>query len=245
VSPQAKMLMETNGVTVPIKVIPLYYRPEELEVKPISKNKIIFYHESSFEARKGTDIIQEAFIRAFSDNEYTDKVKLIMKGLPSDISRENDKPFNIEEVKKDYKKIPEIQRLSILLPQSEFIWGVADIYLGLSRMEGFGLPIMRMQALGKEVVVLDNEFSGYNEYLDKSNAYFIPTKQVLAVEEKSWFYNKDTNTWVEPSIDDTINKLKEVITNFNNNKKINDLSFDYTKFSIDTVYKQYYEILNN
>src|ERR1035437_3155476 len=124
-----KKILQKNGVIIPIKVIPNYYKNNLFEKpiyqqieKYIPNDKIIFYHESSFDKRKGIELMYEGFVRAFADSPSANEVVLIVKDLPY-----NNFSFNINEdlkkqtiqLQKSYQHPPVIKKFSCMLTQSE------------------------------------------------------------------------------------------------------------------------------
>ena len=201
-----KNIMLQNGVGVPIKVIPNYYKPNLFEKKIwssieryIPNDKIIFYHESTFFSRKGIEILYEGFIKAFADTPYANKVILIVKDLPYNIETFNKN----EELKKQaitlqnsYTVSPDILKFSTFLNDDELkaLWNRTDIYVSMAKLEGFGIPLLRMLLLNKPIICLKNENSGYHDFLTEDTTYFIDTLQTVAKEEFMWLYNYE-NKW--------------------------------------------------
>lgn len=208
-----KHIMVSQGVIKPIVIIPNFYK-DSLFIKPIStiikelpSDKVVFYHESTCHPRKGTEYLYEGFVRAFSDTEWADKVILVVK----------DSPFNeitfdkIEQLKRDtmalqasYKNPAQIIKISQRLSEDTIkkLWYNADIYVSFSKIEGFGIPLLRMAALGKPIIALNSELSGYTDFLSSENSYLVNTKQVTAEDEFMFLYKKNTKWSIPISVED-------------------------------------------
>lgn len=219
-----KNLLESNGVKVPVKVIPNYYKPDIYElplvcdIKQIPKDKFVFYHESTFHPRKGVELLYEGFIRAFSDTEYYDKVLLVCKDMPFNkltFERIEDLKRQTIELQKQYNNPARIIKISqhvdwIVLQK---LWKRADSYVSLAKIEGFGIPVLRFAVLGKPIIVLRNKNSGYMDFLSNKNSYMVPTKQKTAHNEHMNMYTKETK-WAIPEIDDVIKVFRTCYQDF-------------------------------
>lgn len=215
----SKIILKRNDVTVPIEVIPNYYEDDIFE-KPITskiekylpQDKIIIYHESTFHPRKGIELLYEGYVRAFSDTEYVDNVLLVLKdsyyNKMTFLEIENLKRLTMK-LQKQFKKPAKIIKFSSLLSVDDLkiLWNRCNIYASFSKIEGFGIPMLTHYLLGKSVLCLDNPYSGYNDYLAASTAYFVPSKQTKAKNEFMELYSKKTE-WAVPNIADVINCLK-------------------------------------
>lgn len=245
-------IMLLNGVTKPIFVIPNYIKDNlfskkiytDIE-KYIPENKFIFYHESSFDQRKGISLLYEGFVRAFADTYYADKVVLIVKDLPyNKVTFKLNKNYKKQTIKlqNKFKKSPLILKFSCYLSENELksLWNKTDCYVSLSHIEGFGIPLLRMVALNKKIVVLENDnYSGYVDYLKESNSYIIPSMQTKA-EETIWLYDENKTLWAVPNISDVIKTLRMVIED-NSKHQI----FNNEKYLFNNVYEMYKNLIKN
>jgi len=266
----SKDIMIMNGVTTQIIIIPNYYKTDIFEKqiytgisKYIPTNKIIFYHESTLHPRKGIELLYEAYVKAFSDTEHVDKVVLIVKDQPY-----NNQTFSkIENLKRQtiklqrkYKKPAQIIKISSHLNFDELkdLWAATSIYVSLAKIEGFGIPMLRMFLMDKPIICLDNFNSGYMDYLNNDNAYLIPTIQHIAKDEFMYLYNENTS-WAIPNINAVINIFKDCLNDFlsKNNKSmtkpyltnrfsdkyIDNLKNIYSKYSFQSVSKKYVDTI--
>lgn len=247
-------IMIENGVTTPIQVVPNFYKegdivPFDNSIKQIPLEPFVFYHESTFHPRKGIEFLYEGFIRAFSDTEYVDRFLLVCK----------DNPFNkvtfdrIEKLKRDaiklqstYKNPANIIKISQKLEWSQLqaLWARADAYVSFAKMEGFGIPLLRMAQQGKQILTLDAPCNGYLDFLNKDNCTLVPTTMTLATEEHMNLYTNET-MWATPSMDDVIEGFRTVghklvygITPSFNQEEIK-------KYEYSAVMQQYKKIFEN
>ena len=159
----------------------------------------------------------------------------------------------IEEVKKQaidlqrsFHKPAQILKFSNFLSFRDLkqIWHETSCYVSMSKIEGFGIPVLRNQMLDNEILVLQNDNSGYVDYLQDKFTYQIPTKQIEARNEIMWLYDEKTQ-WAQPRIDDCIDYFRSVVTFRRNNsldsKEYNKTIFD--KFEYQNVGKLYIETI--
>lgn len=250
-----KTIMIANGVTKPIKVIRNFYKdslfkmPINNIVPELPKDKIIFYHESTCHPRKGMDILYEAFIKTFSDTEYANEVVLIVKSSPFNErtwKREEDLKKEIISLQKQYKNPAQIIKISQNLKEETLkkIWNNIDIYVSMARVEGFGIPLLRMALLNKPIIALDTEISGYVDWLKKDETYLIPTKLVTAEEEFMFLYKHDTK-WATPiNLEVVMQTYKNCFLNLRNDgmhKLVN--ANNLIEMRIDNIAQQYIQVI--
>jgi len=250
----SKNILINNGVTIPIVVIPNFYYNEiyESSETPISKyiptDKIIFYHESTFHPRKGIRSMLEYYVKAFSDKKYYNKVHLILKDAPHDLSSVFEKEKIKEDImnlQKSYKYKPRISKFSNFLSFQDlrYLWGRANCYLGLSNIEGFGIPILRSYLLGSAVMVFQNNNSGYHDYLDSRFSYIMPSYEIEAHNEIMRMYD-DKNRWVTGKEEVVVETLRKFVDDFETMehkrlKYTNMVSENLIRFREDNVMNLY------
>ena len=147
---------------------------------------------SGSEKRKGLDVACEVFQKAFPGNN---DVRLVLKtptdmtfGLPSDV--------RFERVTGFLSSWREVQ-----------LYASANVYLGLSRGEGFGM--MPLQAIVQGTPTLLSSGHGHAEF----QHYGIPVDTEL-VEATEYRLYGEAGCWWEPSVDDAVDKLRDVYNNY-------------------------------
>lgn len=248
-------IMKKNGVKTRIVIVPNYFKqehlnlPENVKIEGVPDNKIVLYHESTFHTRKGIEILYESYVKAFSDTPYVDKVVLVLKDMPF-----NALTFNrIEELKEDtirlqrrYVKPAQIVKISQYCNWDTLqkLWSKANIYVSFAKIEGFGIPLLRMAALQKPIVSLNNPNSGYIDYLTLDNSYLVSVKQKRAVDEHMNMY-KPTTLWGIPTITDTIKILRQAVEDYENKKSKLVSKKILETMTYENVLKKYINILNS
>jgi hypothetical protein len=256
-------LIQLNGVTAKTKIIPNYYfstlfnknEKKQKIAKYIPKDKFIFYHESTLHPRKGIEILYEGFVKAFSDTPYVNDVVLIVK----DNIYNAGTFYKIEKFKRDiielqskYKKPANIIKFSSFLDEEELkeFWHHMNCYVTMAKIEGFGIPMLRANLLEIPILCLQNENSGYNDFLMNGlDSQMIPTKQKIAKDEFMWLYDKEKTRWAVPNIDDVISGFRFCFKHHENMKQ----DFMYIKnvheekkkkYLFDNVIKEYVNTIN-
>lgn len=245
-----KRIMQEQGVTKPIKVIHNFYKDEVLIkpmntiVKELPEGKIFFYHESTCHPRKGIEIMYEGFIRAFSDTEYADKVVLLVKGSgfnEGSFERVEDIKLDVISLQKQFKHPAQIIKISQNLKKETLkkIWNNIHLYVSFAKIEGFGIPLLRMALLNKPILTLDSSVSGYTDWLNKDNVYLIPTKLITATDEFMFLYKRDTKWSVPLNINDVVEGYRTSLKDYLENKsKIVNFK-DIESMHIDVIAKKY------
>jgi len=251
-----KQIMITNGVTTHIEVIPNFYKDDIFEIissSPIKNeinvdNKIVFYHESSFHPRKGIEILYEGFIKAFSDTEYANKVVLLLKDLPyNTITFNRNERIKKQAIKlqKKYTTTPDILKLSCDIDFSElkYLWNKIHIYVSFAKIEGFGIPLLRMLLLKKPIITIQNNLSGYSDYLNDNNSYLVKSEIINAKDEFMWLYDSDSQ-WASVKIEDVIEVFKQCLQDVLDKKqKIQKDMLELSRFSYTTVTNKYHQVI--
>ena len=249
----SKNILIANGVVVPITIIPNYYKSEMLNfdkngsIKQIPWNKFVFYHESTFHARKGIEHLYEGYIRAFSDTQDVDKVLLVVKDMPFNLltyDRIEKSKRDMMELQKKYHTPAKILKISQHLQWSTMqkLWNRTNAYVSLAKIEGFGIPLLRFACMGKPIITLDNPNSGYLDFLNKKNSYLIPTTQKIAIGEHMQMYT-DKTTWGVPEISDVSKTMKECYQQWLNVTHRTVKPSELVRMEYKNVLKNYIDLL--
>jgi len=171
----AKDVIENNGITNNIEVVPLgvdvsvfdyklFDNDDNLEKK---EDKYIFLNIGKWEVRKGHDILLEIFNTAFPDEQ---DVELWI--LASEVTNSYSSKEELEKWKKMYdspriKIIPGVQKHSDI---AKIIY-MSDCGIYPSRAEGWNLEALETMAMNKPVIITD--YSAHTEFCNNDNSYLI------------------------------------------------------------------------
>jgi len=188
-------MMANSGVKIPVELTQLGI--DETKFYPLERNNEVFTfgHLGALTVRKGTDLLVEAFRRAFSSKQ---KVKLINKtSLPY-------YPFMVKD------KRVEVQQAFNGIPHSELIetfFKKINCFVYPSRGEGFGLPPLEAMATG--VPAITTNWSGMAEYNNEEVGWMLNDfKMVPADNFTKKVYKEDCGEWAEPNLDELIFRLR-------------------------------------
>lgn len=241
-SSSGKEIMESCGVTKPIKVIPNYYDEDLLKKDNgffdsiFDEKKYTFYTESTGITRKNIEGILKYFLEEFTKE---DNVRLLIKlnEIPKD------RLLDIKKILKKYPKRPEVIFLNKRLPK-EYLYSLErgmDCYICLSHMEGFCIPLLNAIVLKKDVITLNTKISGYKDFVNKENSILLPTKEIdlLGTPDNKWIYSKESK-WEDTDYSEYKKALRKV---FKGEYKFNKEQ-DYSKYSQKNVMKEYNKLLD-
>jgi len=182
-----------SGVTIPIDIIhwgidtDKFYPLERTNDRPFT-----FGTMGALSTRKGTDILVEAFQKAFPTE--TD-VKLICK------TSFNGYPFGCRDkrVQVDMTPVSHDDLLNTFFKK-------VDCFVFPTRGEGFGLTPLEAMATGIPAIVTG--WSGPVEYMTPETGWLIDYKMVPAKDFTEHVYHEDCGLWSEPSLDHLVELMR-------------------------------------
>lgn len=169
-----------------VKVIPLGIDPEIYQ--PIQQKKngpYRFFYHGKWEIRKCADIIPELFSKAFSE---TDDVELIAMThnpfLPESESAEWIRFWKESPLGNKIKFLPWVNS------QREVynILSEMNAYIGISRAEGFNLPLLNAISCG--LPAISTNYSAHTEFCTKDNCYLVEAEELEPARDFKWFHGQ-------------------------------------------------------
>jgi glycosyltransferase involved in cell wall biosynthesis len=163
--------------------------------------------------RKGIDILLQAFVETFTDQ---DNVSLVLKEFGAGTVYEAlDIPTWLESCKESNPHMPEILHLTdeLSLEEMPSLYTACDCLVHPYRGEGFGLPIA--EAMASELPVIVTDFGACLDFCNAENAYLIPAekKQFAERQVDQTLITVDYPFWGEPDLDAFKALLKHVYNN--------------------------------
>jgi glycosyltransferase involved in cell wall biosynthesis len=159
---------------------------------PPSDGPTVFLHVGKWEARKGQDVLLEAFAKAFSP---ADDVEL---RLVSD----NQLRSGRDDVwKEEVARSPLADRI-VILPRERTRAGLArrmaEAHCGVfpARSEGWNLCLVEMLATGREIIATD--YSAHTQYLTDENARLVEIDELEQARDPRWspvYSERGTGRW--------------------------------------------------
>lgn len=173
----------SGGVTedririVPHGIDPAVFRPDGPRCELPTGKGFRFLFVGGVSLRKGSDILIEAYRRAFTAD---DDVCLVLKDHSDDLFyRENHARARIEELKGD-PRAPDLVHLDRFLDESDLaaLYRSCDVAVFPYRAEGFCLPILEAMACGVPAIV--PEFGACLDFCGPSTSYLIKPRRIRA-----------------------------------------------------------------
>lgn len=167
--PAEKIVVVPNGVDVET------FRPEGDMFPLVTKKTTKFLFVGGTIARKGIEVLLEAYTRAFTPD---DDVCLVIKDTCADtVYRHSNARTRILELMSD-PRMPEIEYLEEDLdaPILAGLYRACDVLVHPYLGEGFGMPIAEAMASGKPVVVTG--MGAALDFCDEETGWLIPARKI-------------------------------------------------------------------
>lgn len=182
----ARVVLEKNGITIPIVVSPLAVDTEIFKdhghKNVFKKEAYRFINIGKWEIRKGHDFLLEAFNKAF---EKDDNVELVMINYNPFLSaKENEIWGDMYKNSKLGEKITILPRVST---QTDLAKVIRDSDCGFfpARAEGWNNEILEVMALNKPIITTD--YSAHTEYCNKDNSFLIEIDDLTEANDGKFF----------------------------------------------------------
>lgn len=187
-------ILERNGfktAVVPLGADPNVFSPANT---PRPEGPTVFAHYGKWELRKGIDVLQVAFNRAFTKG---DNVKLrlhcwnpflIKYDQHGNVVLDENKKW--EEYFKKSKLGDKVEVVPWLPTQADIADSMraADVGVFPARAEGWNLELLEMMACGKPVITTN--YSGHTEFVNNSNAMLIEVSERESAFDGVFFHNQ-------------------------------------------------------
>jgi len=170
------------GVKTPIFVVPYGVDDNLFQHSKSNHSNFVFLAVGTYIDRKGWNVLFSSFISAFKDNK---KVKLICK-------------FDKTNPYIDKKNVDNIIVIDEKLDDTDMVnlYQAANCFVLPTRGEGFCLPALEAITCGIPVIITKD--SGYGDFLNNNNAWFIKSKGLYPASPKLCSINPVYyNTWFQ------------------------------------------------
>jgi glycosyltransferase involved in cell wall biosynthesis len=162
---------------VPPGIDPLIFRPDGPRFPLPTGKRFRFLFVGGVSLRKGTDILLQAYRRAFTRQ---DDVCLVLKDHSDDLFyRENQTRDRIGELRKE-ESAAEVLHLDAFLPEAELaaLYRSCDVAVFPYRAEGFCLPILEAMACGVPAIVPG--FGACLDFCSEQTSYLARARRIRA-----------------------------------------------------------------
>ncbi len=167
---------------VPLGVDPTVLHPDGPEMAAQGAAATTFLWVGATVRRKGFDVLQAAYRRAFSSD---DDVRLIVKDNPFDVFYEGQHVEHLEAM----PGAPPVTYVDEELDDETLarLYRSADALVLPFRAEGFALPTLEAMACGTPAVV--SRFGPVLDHCDEATAWFVPVRRVHLPVDRVMTYN--------------------------------------------------------
>jgi glycosyltransferase involved in cell wall biosynthesis len=203
-----------SGVTVPIELIHWGVDPEKFyEVERTPYRPFTFGTMGSLSKRKGTDILVDAFLKAFPTEK---DVQLICKtSTYGFFYATKDKRVKVDMTPVDHHDLV------------ENFFKKVDCFVFPTRGEGFGLTPLEAMATGIPAIVTN--WSGPCEYMNTEVGWPLDFVLAPAKEFTDTVYKEECGKWAEPSLDHLVELMKYAYNNRDEVKKKGKAAAKYVR----------------
>jgi glycosyltransferase involved in cell wall biosynthesis len=186
-----KVNFERQGVTVPVKVLPLFADPI---FNPLNKtfSDLFVFGTVNGEPRKRIDRIISCFRQAFPTNK---DVRLVIKINPTD-----NKFANVDN---------RINIINQTLTENDMVklYNMFDVYVSAVSAEGWGF--CQIEAMSCGVPVIATKYAGLEEFLNENNGFCLPHKEVPS----TGYWTVPGGKWSDFSNDDMVEAMRVCYNN--------------------------------
>jgi len=229
----AKDVALNSGVTSPVEILHPVIDYDlcrksvarYTETKPKRNEIVKFLHIGKMEDRKNQIDMIKAFGEAF---DQFDPVELHIMW---------DSPFNTqgqaEARQKAIQDSPLSHKIKILGGKQLYsdvisLYGDYDVYVSLSRAEGWDMPLF--EALSCGMTAIATNVTAHTEFIDKDNCVMVESKRMIPAVDGVWFFGD--SDWHDFSKDDIVSSFQEAFDR-DSVKPLNERENNSNKF-IDT-----------
>jgi len=218
------------------------YNPD---VSPVDfhTDKFKFLCVAQPHARKGFDILLQAFAREFAS---TEDVVLLIKTSLTDEKRKAHYEINIKEVLGGIKRshaTPEIRLLIDKMDTLAPLYAGADCFVLPTRSECFCIPAL--EAMACKLPVIITGYGGQTDFCTKSNSLLISYKMTDAPKSMQYWHYDARGKVSEPDIDHLCTLMRYAYKNRGEMRKRAEMAYEQVmpKYSWDNIAEQLMEMI--
>lgn len=182
------------------------------------KSKRILVNIAQPHYRKNIKGIFDVYGKAFTKNDDVCLVLKISKSSAQKQIRDTDENFNYiyNSFKKTYPNHAEVEIIDYFIDDISSLYKATNISWSMTRAECFWMP--GLEAFAADHVVVAPRYGGQLDYMNDENSVLTEGKVVKA-NPRLLYWAQSQNQILyskafEPSIDDAIDKLRDVVNNF-------------------------------
>lgn len=238
-----KSCFETQGVKVPIHIIPHCFNPEMFnkDIKPKGRyDKFTFFAMGTWKQRKNWETLIKGFYEGF---EQKDNVCLLIKtDKPDELKRTVLRIKQTTEWRtKDTCPIYSEDSLNCNYEDIPSIIKKADCYICPSLGEGFNLGLMQSMALGIPTIV--TRFGGVLDYAKPNTCTYLEPKEYKMLPSVDGVPQFSNCVWPFITIEEVAKKMREVRNNWPKDKIAKAYDYVHQNFNYDVIGNKLFEVI--
>jgi glycosyltransferase involved in cell wall biosynthesis len=223
-------MFRDSGVKIPIELVRWGVTDGKFKKAERNNTTFTFGTHGALSIRKGTDLLVEAFKRAFTKGE---NVKLICKTSNS----------HYHFMAKD----PRIEEIVGPVTHEELMdqyFSKIDVGVYPATGEGFGLGALECLSTGAPAIVTG--WGGQMEYYDPKCCLKLKYDMVPAEDFTKSVYKEQCGDWAKPQIDDLVEKLRWCYEHQEEVKKMGEYGYEYVQkeWLWSKKIKEFHKVLN-
>lgn len=246
----ARQIFVQNGVqrnkihVLPHGIDPDKYNPE-VPPADVGSNKFKFLCVAQPHARKGLDLLLQAYSEEFAS---TEDVMLIIKTSLVDNRRKAHYEIDVKELLNRYRRshaMPEVKIINEKFDNLAPFYRAADCFVLPTRSECFCLPAL--EAVACKCPVIITGYGGQTDFVTKSNAFLVSYKMINAPKSMQYWHFDPRGKIAEPDKDHLRVLMRYVYKNREEAHRRADLAYEQTipRFTWENVAQEFIEIVRS
>lgn len=243
-----QIFLQNNVQRAKLHVLPHGVDIEQFNpgVSPMDLNskKYKFLCVAEPHARKGLDILLQAFAEEFAS---TENVMLVIKTSIKGQKRnhyEVDVRDLLRRVRRTYA-MPEVKLVTEKFPSLGPLYTACDAFVTATRSECFGLPVL--EAMACRLPVIATGYGGHTDFATKTNSFLVQYTMINAPKPMQYWHYDPKSKIAQPDKQHLRALMRYVFAHHDEAKKKADIAYQQVipKYTWETVADQFAEIVNS
>lgn len=246
----AKQIFIQNGVqrnkihVLPHGIDPTVYNPDIIPAD-LGTNKFIFLCVAQAHARKGIDILLQAYAEEFAS---TEDVILILKTSLVDNKRKAHYEIDVRTLLSKYRRsyaVPEIKVITDKYDSLAPFYTAADCFVLPTRSECFCIPALEAMACKCPVIITG--YGGQTDFATKANSFLISYKMIDAPRSMQYWHYDPRGKIADPDKDHLRVLMRYAYKNREEARRRAELAYEQVmpKYTWENVAQEFIDIVKS